>query len=631
MALNKIQIKRSTSNAVVTGLANGELAFTQASNTLYIGAPDGSGVIPIAGKYNYGVLTANQALVANSSSFLDRIQAANAVIYSLMANGSYGTAGQVLVSNGSNLYWGTGTTGSNTQVQFNDSGVANASAGFTFNKATNTLFIANTISVGSGISVNTLNVAMDLTVSNSALVNNNLVVNNELTVNHSSYLNGNLVINSAAGIIANGSIGSTGQILWSNGTTVYWSTATFGTNTQVQFNDSNFTNASAGFTFNKSTNTIFSGNGVSATYVNATSATFTSNVIINDTLDVDNIYPKSAGSNAYLYLAGSGGTAQIANVYIPTQLQTNFITGFNALSDFRVSQPNANIVHVTDQTARFTTSSNAVYFSANSVEVLVGTDLYVTGNSSFGDSNADMLAINASIDTNIIPSANITYNLGADDKRWANIYAQNVHTVDLTVSNDLSVGGDLFVTGNLAYVNVSTLAVTDSLIQLASNNNYSDILDIGFYGSYNNGSIPGQHEHTGMFRDYADGVYKLFQGLTTAPNSNIDTTDPTFKYAFLQSYLVPYGASGNFVVNSTAIYISSNSSLSVNLTANTLALISPLAANSGGTGINSYALEDILVANGTSSFRKLGLGSTGYVLQSNGTALVYDSLDGGVF
>ena len=627
---NKIQIKRSVANAVVTGLANGELAFTQASNTLYIGAPDGSGSIPIGGRYHYGILTANQALVANSSSFIDRIQVANAVVYSLNANGSYGTAGQVLVSNGSHIYWGTGTTGSNTQIQFNDSGVANASAGFTFDKATNTLFVANAITVGSSFGVNNITVDMDLRVSNSAYVNNDLFVNSELTVTESSFFNGNLVINSAAGIIANGSIGSMGQVLWSNGTTAYWSSHVLGTNTQVQFNDSGFANAVAGFTFNKSTNTIFSGNGVSTTYVNATSATFTSNVTIDNTLRVDNIYPRNGlSSNAYIYLDGTGGTAQIANVYIPTQLQTNFITGFEAFNQLTVSHPDANIAFATDETARFITSTNAAYLTANAEVVLVGTDLNIVGNTELGSNSSDVVSVNARVDTHVIPAANVTYNLGADDLRWDAIYSQNVHAVRGTFSSDLQVGGDLYITGNLAYINVSTLSVTDSLLQLAANNNSSDILDIGFYGNYNNDG--GGHEHTGFYRDYTDGIYKIFQGLQVAPNTFIDKTGNGYSYGFLQSYLVPYGPDGNFVVNATAISISSNSSLSVDITANTMTLISPLLPNSGGTGINSYDVEDILVANGTASFRKLSLGGTGYVLQSNGTALVYDTLDGGVF
>jgi hypothetical protein len=73
MANNKIQIKRSTANAVVTGLSNGELAFTQAGNVFFIGAPDGSsGSIRIGGQMVPGTLTANQALVANATSGIDK-------------------------------------------------------------------------------------------------------------------------------------------------------------------------------------------------------------------------------------------------------------------------------------------------------------------------------------------------------------------------------------------------------------------------------------------------------------------------------------------------------------------------------------------------------------------------------
>ena len=43
-----IQIKRSTTNATPTSLANGELAYSFASNNLFIGMP-GTGVIKIGG------------------------------------------------------------------------------------------------------------------------------------------------------------------------------------------------------------------------------------------------------------------------------------------------------------------------------------------------------------------------------------------------------------------------------------------------------------------------------------------------------------------------------------------------------------------------------------------------------
>ena len=100
---NLIQIKRSLTTATAPSLANGELAFTANGDHLFIGSNGAS--ITIAGKFNPGVLTANQALVANGTSGIDKIITANAVVTTLTANGSTGTAGQVLNSNGTVAYW----------------------------------------------------------------------------------------------------------------------------------------------------------------------------------------------------------------------------------------------------------------------------------------------------------------------------------------------------------------------------------------------------------------------------------------------------------------------------------------------------------------------------------------------
>ena len=67
---NLIQIKRSLNTATAPSLANGELAFTANGDHLFIGSNGAS--ITIAGKFNPGVLTANQALVANGTVTLTR-------------------------------------------------------------------------------------------------------------------------------------------------------------------------------------------------------------------------------------------------------------------------------------------------------------------------------------------------------------------------------------------------------------------------------------------------------------------------------------------------------------------------------------------------------------------------------
>ena len=94
---NLIKIKRSSATAAPASLNEGELAFSYLSGKLFIG--NSSAVIPIGGTHNPGVLTANQALVANATSEIDKIIVANLQPTFIYANGASGTAGQVLLSN----------------------------------------------------------------------------------------------------------------------------------------------------------------------------------------------------------------------------------------------------------------------------------------------------------------------------------------------------------------------------------------------------------------------------------------------------------------------------------------------------------------------------------------------------
>jgi hypothetical protein len=68
------------------------------------------------------------------------------------ANGSTGSAGQVLTSSGTaNAYWaaaGATVAGSNTQIQYNNSGTLGASSGLTFDNTTNAVSISGGLGVG---------------------------------------------------------------------------------------------------------------------------------------------------------------------------------------------------------------------------------------------------------------------------------------------------------------------------------------------------------------------------------------------------------------------------------------------------------------------------------------------------
>lgn len=114
MANSVIQLKRSTVTAVPSGLANGELAYSSNGEILFIGHPDGTtGTIAIGGKRFPGVLTANQALVANATSGIDKVIVANLVATYFTANGVLGNDQMLYANTTGGVYWGVkpdGTT-----------------------------------------------------------------------------------------------------------------------------------------------------------------------------------------------------------------------------------------------------------------------------------------------------------------------------------------------------------------------------------------------------------------------------------------------------------------------------------------------------------------------------------------
>lgn len=84
MGNNIYQIKRSLNTASPVSLANGEQAYTANGDVLYIGS--NGVVVPIGGKRTPGTLTANQALVANATGYLDVLKTANLYIGSATIN-----------------------------------------------------------------------------------------------------------------------------------------------------------------------------------------------------------------------------------------------------------------------------------------------------------------------------------------------------------------------------------------------------------------------------------------------------------------------------------------------------------------------------------------------------------------
>jgi hypothetical protein len=210
-----------------------------------------------------------------------------------------------------------------------------------------------------------------------------------------------------------------------------------------------------------------------------------------------------------------------------------------------------------------------------------------------------------------------------------NTVAAQINATSINVSNDLTVGGNLTVSGSLTTVNTVNLNITDPLIALANGNATADISDIGFFGRHGNNTVT---QYTGLFRKFSTSTYQLFDGLTVAPTTTVDTANASYTYATLKSFISTGGSGADgLIANATHVAITANGSMSVGITANTLSLSTALSGTSGGTGLASYTSQDLLVANSSNGFSKLGIGTEGYVLQVIGGSLSYSSLDGGAF
>jgi hypothetical protein len=106
----------------------------------------------------------------------------------------------------------------------------------------------------------------------------------------------------------------------------------------------------------------------------------------------------------------------------------------------------------------------------------------------------------------------------------------------LKVTNNVVVDGNLQVNGTQTTINSTTLAVQDNMFylnQLESSGSPTIVVDVGFAANYND---TGSYAHTGFFRDATDGTWKLFDGYTPEPDSDldIDVNHSSFNFANLR-------------------------------------------------------------------------------------------------
>jgi hypothetical protein len=170
----------------------------------------------------------------------------------------------------------------------------------------------------------------------------------------------------------------------------------------------------------------------------------------------------------------------------------------------------------------------------------------------------------------------------------------NTASLNQTIDGNITISGNLAVLGEVTKYDVTTLTVEDSLIGLAANNT-GDAVDIGFVGSYNDGSA----RSAGLIRHAGDGAYYLFDNYTGDPTSNvINVADGTFRQATLKSNLIAAYANTT-QANVGTLFVAGTAEI------NNLILGTDLVVSSGGTGASSFTAGSILVGDGSNSLKLL--------------------------
>lgn len=159
-------------------------------------------------------------------------------------NDTYSVGSKTWVFNGTGWRLMPAALGTNTTVTFSDSGTLSGATGFTFNKTTNTVSIANTIVVGGTVLNSTMFAG---TANNASFLNgqpatyyanatnitsgslpyaqipaNVANTTGAFTFSGIHTHSANIIMGPSAAITANGTAGASGQVLTSNGTAVFW-------------------------------------------------------------------------------------------------------------------------------------------------------------------------------------------------------------------------------------------------------------------------------------------------------------------------------------------------------------------------------------------------------------------------
>ena len=523
------------------------------------------------------------------------------------ANGGVGTSGQVLTSNSTGVYWSTVTAGatpggSNTTLQFNDSGNLGGSAGFTFNKTTNNVLIANTLTVGTA----TVNSTFFSQTANNTDNLGGVAAANYVQNTDSRTLSGNLVI---SGTYFNP---SSNTILLGNSTQRWVLSA----------NTGSFSGAVSGITTLAAGNTTITGFANASISVNSALLTVGTSFIANTT----GAY-HTGTINAASHTIGTDFIANTVGVYHTGTVNAASHTTSGIIANTSGVYPTSNTVGTAlgSTTNRWNITANAGFFTGQ-VEIDHTWDtatgagaLYLdaaTGNRI--DWNTSGIAAPAvttrSVGTKLVlypgvSATSVDYGIGlesnhlwlsaADTGSGIKLYANTTQLAVANVSGITVNSGGIFPTSNTSAASLGS--ATQRWVLNANTGSFAGTVSGITTLAAGNTTITGFVNATSTIQGGSSlTIAGAASGITTLAAGNTTITGFANASVSVNSALLTVGT--NFIANTTGAYhtgVVNAASLTVGTT---------FIANTTQVTLTGIPLS----ANGS-------VGTAGHVLHSNGT------------
>ena len=222
------------------------------------------------------------------------------------------------------------------------------------------------------------------------------------------------------------------------------------------------------------------------------------------------------------YAQANGAYAQANGAYA----QAN---GAYAQANGAFSQANGAYAQANGAYAQANVAGNTVRVSANAGSTLSNKQLNFNNTASIqvtvadsGDGNANItFATTGAAVADAYAQANAAYGQANAAYGQANAaYGEANLKLNLTggsLTGDLTISGNLVVTGNATTINVSNLSVNDAIILLSANAT-GDTTDIGFVGHFDRGATA---THAGMIRVHSLNEFQIFDNYELEPTNNI--------------------------------------------------------------------------------------------------------------